>query len=127
VITGSHNWTTSATARNDENTLIIHDGDITNIFRQEFEARWAEISTTGTTFPESISALVVSPSPVSTLLRIVTVETIDEYSIWSMSGLLVRHGSVDEVLDVSELSEGMYLLTVQFANGHRSHCQFVKY
>lgn len=43
VITGSHNWTNAANTVNDENTLIIHDPGIANIYRQEFEARWAEL------------------------------------------------------------------------------------
>ena len=42
VVTGSHNWSASAETRNDENTLIIHDAAIANIFKQEFEARWCE-------------------------------------------------------------------------------------
>ncbi|HHS95329.1 MAG TPA: hypothetical protein ENJ45_01975, partial [Phaeodactylibacter sp.] len=42
VITGSHNWSTGAELRNDENTLIIHHPDVANIFLQEFEARWCE-------------------------------------------------------------------------------------
>ncbi len=43
VISGSHNWTWSADHINDENTLILHDQRIANIFRQEFEARWREL------------------------------------------------------------------------------------
>ena len=43
VITGSHNWTYSAEKYNDENTLIIHNADIANIYLQEFEARWKTI------------------------------------------------------------------------------------
>jgi len=43
VITGSHNWSYSAETYNDENTLIIHDADIANIYLQEFEARWGEL------------------------------------------------------------------------------------
>jgi phosphatidylserine/phosphatidylglycerophosphate/cardiolipin synthase-like enzyme len=41
ALTGSHNWSTSANDKNDENTLIIHDAAIANIFYQEFIARWA--------------------------------------------------------------------------------------
>ncbi len=51
VITGSHNWTTAAEESNDENTVIIHDGTIANIFLQEFQARWCE------TRPESTCRL----------------------------------------------------------------------
>lgn len=42
LITGCHNWSNNAENRNDENTLIIHDGDLVNIFFQEFQARWCE-------------------------------------------------------------------------------------
>lgn len=42
LITGCHNWSNNAENRNDENTLIIHDSDLVNIFFQEFQARWCE-------------------------------------------------------------------------------------
>jgi phosphatidylserine/phosphatidylglycerophosphate/cardiolipin synthase-like enzyme len=40
VLTGSHNWSSSAEDRNDENTLIIYDEALTNSFLQEFFARF---------------------------------------------------------------------------------------
>ena len=40
VLTGSHNWSSSANDKNDENTLIIYDSEIANIFYQEFMARY---------------------------------------------------------------------------------------
>jgi phosphatidylserine/phosphatidylglycerophosphate/cardiolipin synthase-like enzyme len=42
VITGSHNWSTSAETANDENTLIIHSSRIANLYLQEFKARYLE-------------------------------------------------------------------------------------
>ena len=36
VLTGSHNWTTSANTKNDENTVIIHDDTIANQYYQSF-------------------------------------------------------------------------------------------
>lgn len=48
VVTGSHNWTWSADHINDENTLILHDAGIANLFLQEFEARWHELVTPAT-------------------------------------------------------------------------------
>jgi phosphatidylserine/phosphatidylglycerophosphate/cardiolipin synthase-like enzyme len=36
VVTGSHNWSNGAENDNDENTLIIHDADITNQFYQAY-------------------------------------------------------------------------------------------
>jgi phosphatidylserine/phosphatidylglycerophosphate/cardiolipin synthase-like enzyme len=42
VVTGSHNWTSGAETANDENTLVIYDASIANMFRQEFGQRWFE-------------------------------------------------------------------------------------
>ena len=36
VITGSHNWSSSAENVNDENTLIVHDARVANLYHQEF-------------------------------------------------------------------------------------------
>lgn len=43
VLTGSHNWSTSAETVNDENTLIIYNQDFADMFFQEFSARYNEI------------------------------------------------------------------------------------
>lgn len=41
LLTGSHNWSQSASVRNDENTLIIHDQGAANAYYQEFVKRFA--------------------------------------------------------------------------------------
>jgi len=46
VLTGSHNWTTSANTKNDENTLIIHDDTAANIYYQSFRADFTSIGGT---------------------------------------------------------------------------------
>lgn len=40
VLTGSHNWSASAEDRNDENTLVVHDQTIANLYYQEFFSRY---------------------------------------------------------------------------------------
>jgi phosphatidylserine/phosphatidylglycerophosphate/cardiolipin synthase-like enzyme len=40
VLTGSHNWSTSAETANDENIVIVHDATIANIYYQEFVKRF---------------------------------------------------------------------------------------
>lgn len=45
VLTGSHNWSTSAENRNDENTLIIYNADLANQYLQEAMKRVEESST----------------------------------------------------------------------------------
>lgn len=42
VITGSMNWSYSGENRNDENMLIIRNGDVANQYLQEFAARYEE-------------------------------------------------------------------------------------
>lgn len=40
LITGSHNWTYSAETRNDENTIIIHDYEIANLYDRALDYWW---------------------------------------------------------------------------------------
>lgn len=41
LLTGSHNWSSSAQVRNDENTLIIHDQGVANAYYQDFVRRFS--------------------------------------------------------------------------------------
>ncbi len=42
VFTGSHNWSASADNNNDENTLVIHDATLANIYYQQFVKRFVD-------------------------------------------------------------------------------------
>ena len=42
LLTGTHNWSAAADNDNDENTLIIHDATITNVYYQQFVHRFVE-------------------------------------------------------------------------------------
>ncbi len=42
TLTGSHNWSSSAENSNDENTVIVQSNRITNLYLQEFAARYFE-------------------------------------------------------------------------------------
>ena len=42
LVTGSHNWSSAAENSNDENTLIIKDSRVANLYLQEFAARYYE-------------------------------------------------------------------------------------
>jgi len=43
VLTGSHNWTSSANNYNDENTVIIHNDTMANIYYQSFYANFTSL------------------------------------------------------------------------------------
>ena len=59
---GSHNWSNSANQRNDENTLVIHDDLITNLFYQEFMARFQQLPSDTATAPD-LEAPIITCSP----------------------------------------------------------------
>jgi hypothetical protein len=42
IFTGSHNWSAAADNENDENTLVIHDGTMANVYYQQFVPRFTE-------------------------------------------------------------------------------------
>lgn len=46
VVTGSHNWSSSAESNNDENTIIVHDATVANLYYQEFNQRFKDITDT---------------------------------------------------------------------------------
>jgi phosphatidylserine/phosphatidylglycerophosphate/cardiolipin synthase-like enzyme len=42
TLTGSHNWSSSAENANNENTVIVRDGNLSNQYLQEFAARYVQ-------------------------------------------------------------------------------------
>lgn len=48
IITGSHNWSSSAENSNNENTLVIRSDRVANLYLQEFKARYADAGGTDT-------------------------------------------------------------------------------
>ena len=70
VITGSHNWTWSADNINDENTLIVHNQSFANVFRQEFEARWAELQSTSINDFTENNIITIKPNPASDFIEL---------------------------------------------------------
>ncbi len=118
VVTGSHNWTWSADNINDENTLIIHDQSVANIFRQEFEARWEELVPTSVSTP-SRDRFVMMPNPASDY----TILNFDEpvsgvLSVINLQGQILESHllsgeKVKKVDFESTLAPGLYLIRLQ--------------
>jgi phosphatidylserine/phosphatidylglycerophosphate/cardiolipin synthase-like enzyme len=128
VITGSHNWTSSAESVNDENTLIIHDATIANLYHQEFTARYNEV--TLSTDEEVKTEIKLFPNPATDQ---VTLEfdgggNAAVVSIFSLDGKVISQKNINAfngtnrlVLDVSNLPAGLYLL--QYNEGNRAGVQ----
>lgn len=133
VITGSHNWTTAAESRNDENTLIIHDATITNIYLQEFALRWCQNkNNVGCTLPfttfnsttaleEEFSVLQLYPNPSTQWVTLVLEEAGEEpveVSIYNLTGQLLQQQELNLVggqatLEVGALDKGCYVLLLK--------------
>ena len=62
VLTGSHNWSTSANTKNDENTLIIHNDTVANVYYQSFKANFAALGGTLTTIAPCATTTCAIPS-----------------------------------------------------------------
>lgn len=127
VITGSHNWSNGAETRNDENTIIIHDAIVANIFLQEFEARWAGIieSVEGVENIEGFEVAIL-PNPVQDIATLkIDLENSEDVGVtlWSKDGKLLQskilrkiQGEEIMTLNVNSYPAGNYILSFQIGN-----------
>lgn len=112
LITGSHNWSASANSIHDENTLLIYDHTIANIYYQEFWQRYVELELQNTTNDLKIDPLKVSPNPVSDLLNIETPEN-GEVLVIDLAGKVLLHKTISQganQLSTKEWRSGVYFV-----------------
>jgi len=74
VLTGSHNWSAAADNDNDENTLIVHDATIANIYYQSFVKRF--VDNDGVLFELTGPPTAVNDSAQTAADQVVTVEVL---------------------------------------------------
>ncbi|RPG81776.1 MAG: T9SS C-terminal target domain-containing protein [Crocinitomicaceae bacterium TMED114] len=71
VITGSHNWSSSAENVNDENTVLVHDARIANLYHQEFRGMLIDLGVISSVKDEVRGARVLLyPNPVEGTLNV---------------------------------------------------------
>jgi phosphatidylserine/phosphatidylglycerophosphate/cardiolipin synthase-like enzyme len=124
VLTGSHNWSNSANTTNDENTLIIHDGDMTNIYYQEARARMWDIGMAPTARQSFSDAMAVRlyPNPATTTA---TLELVPHFSqtasveLLNLSGQVISRQELGQLtqpltltMEMDGLPQGLYLVRV---------------
>ena len=91
ILTGSHNWSNNAENNSDENTLIIHDATIANIYLQEFEKRWGELATTNTLNEFIDINLSVFPNPSRGQITILSDIDVRQINVYSIEGKLISN------------------------------------
>jgi len=104
VLTGSHNWSSSANIRNDENTLIIHSQLQANQFYQEFHNLFnSNGGAVGVNeLADANSNLLVYPNPASTAIRMKMIDVKDE-------NLTVEFLSLDGKVVIEKLVAGIQM------------------
>ena len=132
VITGSHNWSSSAENSNDENTLIIQDNQVANFYLQEFAARYYEAGGTDSIntitsadeniniVPTKFSLLQNYPNPfnpVTTIRFEVPLSQKVELNVFDILGRKVKElyndiapvGVLSVEFSADDLASGMYI------------------
>lgn len=117
VITGSHNWTNSAEDDYDENTLIIHDATIANLYYEEFMARYADITgLVNVNNLNSTESISVYPNPVQDVLNINSVATMEQVILYNSIGQVLfstaQIQGKEQQLDLRSFPNGVYFVSI---------------
>ncbi len=114
ILTGSHNWSNNAENNSDENTLIIHDATIANIYLQEFTKRFNELSGTSNIDDLVELGLSVFPNPSSGVVTVKTDLEIEKIILYAVDGKLI---SVNETSSIKITTKGIYFLKIDTDKG----------
>jgi phosphatidylserine/phosphatidylglycerophosphate/cardiolipin synthase-like enzyme len=138
VLTGSHNWTSTADSKNDENTVIVHNDTIANIYMQAFTQDFKNISgrtltppanpcptVTGIQNLEKQGPITVYPNPFSDVLNVQFNNYLpgEHVLLYDALGKLVIDQLVQDnpllTLNTSSLSKGLYILS--YSDGTKTY------
>ena len=123
VLTGSHNWSASANNYNDENSVVIHDAAIANIYYQNFN-KIAKSSNVITDLRpaagNAIDGFKLYPNPASGKVSIeMNAANAKVYSlkVFDLTGRIVMNRNLKvvagrnfEKIDISALPKGIYMV-----------------
>lgn len=126
VLTGSHNWSLSAETINDENTLVVHNATIANLYYQEFVKRFG-LSSVITNYSEQKTNynIIIYPNPCTNFLTLNLPEEIKtniKIYLFDISGKLILAETTNAKnkdsfsFNVSNFSKGLYILKIQDDN-----------
>jgi phosphatidylserine/phosphatidylglycerophosphate/cardiolipin synthase-like enzyme len=126
VLTGSHNWSSSANTINDENTLIIHDKAIAMQYIQEFGERYFEATGVRDSYLTAIDAdlsgqTTVFPNPNNGIFQVrlaqENIKTV-QIKILDLSGKVAftqAYTPQNKIIGVQTtgLKQGLYLVQIE--------------
>lgn len=122
VITGSHNWSSTAENVNDENTVIVHDARVANLYHQEFRAIINAITGTPDGIQrEETQSWIVMPNPAQGNAWVRGLSQGDVVRLLDMGGREVSCGQSrvanDVRMELEALPAGMYHVVVASTDG----------
>ncbi|HTA27617.1 MAG TPA: phospholipase D-like domain-containing protein, partial [Bacteroidia bacterium] len=126
VLTGSHNWSTSADVQNDENTVIVHSDTIANIYYQAFSADFTSLGGVLTRIPNCVvtgqeksmlePSPLIYPNPNSGKFMIDGINSPSIITVYNELGAAVKsyivRNTISEQLNISDLPNGIYLIRI---------------
>lgn len=119
VEVGTHNWTTAAETKNDENVLIIHDDTIANIFLQAFKASFEKLGgsmqdCSSSSIDEQDVEMKIYPNPAKDYLKVeLPAGIINSIYIYSNVGTVVRSEKPgSNLINTSDIVSGSYVIKV---------------
>ena len=117
VITGSHNWSSTAESVNDENTVIVHNARVANLYHQEFRGIVNAINGTGDAVLEDQGrSLALLPNPARENVWLVGLEASDRLEVRDAAGRLaaihVHRQAGAAQFEVGALAQGVYHVVV---------------
>jgi len=108
VITGSYNWTASASTRNDENLMVIDDPEIIKIFQNQFINLWTNkysLERTKELFDKAkVDFLPISPTSAQTGPKVININSASPEELTST--LQISKPLAREIIALKEELEG---------------------
>jgi hypothetical protein len=130
LLVGSHNWSSSANNKNDENTLIFHDNqELANIYYQAFKSRFDLNKNVGFAEVNFANSISCYPNPSNGQFTVemniekateltVNVFDLSGRNVYSMQQSAFAGNNIINI-NASNLSKGTYLLQMINSEGKR--------
>lgn len=123
VLTGSHNWSTTANQKNDENTLVVHNRDIANQYYQEFVKRFtANGGVLSVAENKNDFGYALYPNPATNHIYLQLQNTNEfRFRLFDMKGAMLMENIYNTIapadISLEKLKSGCYVYQIQTTKG----------
>ena len=130
VVLGSHNWSSSAETKNDENTLIVHNANIANQYYQAFAYLYQQsggiitLPLATNTIEQTTNSIVMYPNPTNGMLHFQSNENFTNFDlkVQNLLGKTIATQHLEtltnSIVDLSSEASGIYFITLTSPSQH---------